>query len=118
MVNHRREAVILEHAEAWGFEGKEKLGSSRGYIWSRSLPLLKNTLFLGFGPDTFPVYFPQHDYFAKMIFLGNPYNIVDKPHNVYLQTAINTGLISLIALLAMFGIYLLDCARLYYKRSR
>lgn len=114
-INHRWEAVALEHAEAWGFAGRERLGSGRGYIWSRSLPLLKNTLFLGYGPDTFPFYFPQNDFFAKMIFLGNPYDLVDKPHNLYLQTALNTGLLSLAAMLVMFGLYLFASVRLYYQ---
>lgn len=32
---------------------ERKNGSMRGYIWSRSLPLLKNTKVVGYGPDTF-----------------------------------------------------------------
>lgn len=90
-----------------GFEGFEYLGSSRGYIWSRSLPLLlnvKNFVF-GAGPDCFVLEFPQTDLMGKCEFLGNPYVIVDKPHNMYLQIGINTGVFSLVAFLAMAVIY-------------
>ena len=51
----------LVEAESIGFEGYERLGSSRAYIWSRTLPLLKDTIFIGHGPDTYAMYFPQDD---------------------------------------------------------
>ena len=72
------------NAEHIGFEGKEELGSSRGYIWSRTLPLLGNCLFTGFGPDTFTYNFPQNDVLAKYYsyeqFNEGFYVTVDKPH--------------------------------------
>ena len=49
------------NAEAIGFEGKEKLSSSRGYIWSRTIPLLDECLITGYEPDTFVFIFPQND---------------------------------------------------------
>ncbi len=49
----------IEDVDAIGFVGNEQFASGRGYIWSRSLPLLKDTILLGHGPDTFPMYFPQ-----------------------------------------------------------
>lgn len=59
------ERDILEDPERLGFYGKERLGSARGYIWSRSLPLLKDTLITGYGADNYALYF------RKMIGLGN-----------------------------------------------
>ncbi len=90
-----------------GFEGLEYLGSSRGYIWSRTLPLLLNvkTFLLGAGADCFVLEFPQTDLVGKCEFLGNPYTIVDKPHNMYLQIAVNTGVFSLIAFIGAMVIY-------------
>ena len=41
--------------------------------------------------------------------------LVDKPHNMYLQTAVNTGVISLLALLAIWGIYIFDSLKIYLK---
>ncbi|WP_027631133.1 O-antigen ligase family protein [Ruminiclostridium cellobioparum] len=102
-------------AESFGFQGKEKWGSSRGYIWSRSIPMIKNTLFLGNGPDTYAIYFPQNDYVAKMNFLSNMFTIVDKPHNMYLQIAINTGVLSLLAFLVFVGWYVIYSFKLYIK---
>ncbi len=103
------------NAESFGFQGKEKWGSSRGYIWSRSIPMLKDTLFLGNGPDTYAIYFPQNDYVAKMNFLANMFTIVDKPHNMYLQIAINTGVLSLLAFLIFVGWYVINSFKLYIK---
>ncbi|HEY5586309.1 MAG TPA: O-antigen ligase family protein [Ruminiclostridium sp.] len=102
-------------ADSIGFEGKERLGSSRGYIWSRSLPLLKDTILLGHGPDTFAIYFPQNDYISKLKYFDNMFILVDKPHNLYLQIAINTGVLSLIAFLLLNGIYLISSLKLYLK---
>ncbi|GAB6100351.1 O-antigen ligase family protein [Halanaerocella petrolearia] len=94
--------------EKWGFVGIERLGSGRGYIWSRSLPMLKDTSFIGFGPDTYALYFPQFDSVGKLITFGTTKIIVDKPHNMYLQVGINTGLTSLLALLILFGTYFIS----------
>jgi O-antigen ligase len=105
----------LVEAESIGFEGYERLGSSRGYIWSRTLPLLKETILIGHGPDTYAMYFPQDDVIGKLKFFSTPKIIVDKPHNLYLQIAINTGFLSLLALLWLWGKYLLSSLNLYYR---
>ncbi len=108
------------NADHIGFEGKEKLGSSRGYIWSRTLPLLKNCLLTGYGADTFTYVFPQNDVLAKYYsyadFGEGFYVTVDKPHNMYLQIFYGNGLIALIAFLAICVFYLVDCFRLYALR--
>jgi hypothetical protein len=105
----------LVEAESIGFEGYERLGSSRGYIWSRTLPLLKETILIGHGPDTYAMYFPQDDVIGKLKFFSTPRIIVDKPHNMYLQTAINTGILSLFALFWLWGNYLYSSLILYFK---
>lgn len=99
------------------FDGRETLATNRGYIWSRTIPMLKDTLIIGYGPDNFPMVFPQEDYVGRFN-VGNEgmLNIViDKPHNMYLQTAVNTGVISLLALLAIWGIYIFDSLKIYLK---
>jgi hypothetical protein len=47
-LDYKGNEIPLKRPPAWGFAGRERIGSSRGYIWSRSLPLLKNTVWLGF----------------------------------------------------------------------
>lgn len=105
--------IDIEYPETIGFNGKEKLGSSRGYIWSRSLPLIKENLLIGSGPDTFIFEFPQNDLIGKYYSYNTPTIIVDKPHNLYLQIALNQGLIALIAFLAIMVIYIVDSLKLY-----
>ncbi|WP_252229337.1 O-antigen ligase family protein [Clostridium sp. ZBS15] len=105
--------IDVEYPDTFGFKGKEKLGSARGYIWSRSIPLVKETLLLGTGPDTFAYVFPQNDLMGKYYAYNTPNMIVDKPHNLYLQIAINNGLIALIAFLGIMIIYVVDSIKLY-----
>lgn len=94
-----------------GFEGKELFANSRGYIWSRTLPMIKHSIIIGKGPDTFALEFPQNDFVGKTKFFGDPYIIVDKPHNLFLQTAVNTGLISLISLTVLFVLYIIQSVK-------
>lgn len=96
-----------------GFKGKERLGSSRGYIWARSIPMLKDSLLLGNGPDTFAIYFPQHDYLGKWAAYDTPRIIVDKAHNLYLGMWINNGLVALIGFLILIITYLAWSFKLY-----
>jgi Lipid A core - O-antigen ligase and related enzymes len=98
------------------FTGYERMASGRGYIWSRTIPLLKNYIILGCGADNFVTIFPQQDYvnMAKYGFAGS---IMTKPHSMYLQIAAQTGLLSLIAFLAFYLIYFVTSIRLYIKSS-
>lgn len=108
--------IMIEKPETFGFIGKETIGTSRGYIWSRTLPLLKNAFLKGFGPDNYSLAFPQYDYIGKLRAFRNGTNvIVDKPHNMYLQIATNTGVLSLIAFLALAGIYVIQSFITYVK---
>ncbi|MFW6025246.1 MAG: O-antigen ligase family protein [Candidatus Woesearchaeota archaeon] len=115
MIGMRGNVYPIKDVESWGFEGKESLASGRGYIWSRSLPLLKDTIIKGYGPDTYAIYFSQDDVIGKFKAFRNTAKIVDKPHNMYLQIAINTGLISLVAVLALFTIYFFRNIIIYLK---
>ncbi len=112
-LNNSLYPIDLVDAPYIGFEGKEKIGSMRGYIWSRSLPLLKNTKVVGYGPDTFLMTFPQGDILAKWYAYDTTNMIVDKAHNWYLQVGLNQGMIALIALLAMMLLYIIDSMSLY-----
>lgn len=91
------------YAKHIGFEGKGNIGSGRGYIWSRSIPLVLDHLIIGSGQDTFITEFPQYDIYGRQA-EGMPqyyWNILtDKPHNTYLQIGIHSGLLSLIIVLA------------------
>lgn len=98
-------------------DGLERLMSSRGYIWSRSIPMLDNYLLNGAGADNYPIAFPQDDFVAKLKAFPNTNTVVDKPHNMYLQIAINTGVISLLALLVVWGIYIFTSLKIFSKNT-
>jgi O-antigen ligase len=98
-----------------GWSDNPSFGSGRGYIWSRTLPMLRDTLLLGYGADTYCIYFPHDDYVGKHNAGWNINMIVDKPHNLYLGAAVGTGLISVLALLALFLFYLVQSFRIYLR---
>lgn len=115
--------VDIVFPETFGFKGKERLGSMRGYIWGRAIPMLKNNLILGSGPDTFVFRFPQNDLIGLYYAYGTPNTVVDKPHNLYLQIALNNGVIALLSFLAIMIIYIVDSIKLYafkkyYEKSQ
>lgn len=99
------------------FNGKEKLGSSRGYIWGRTIPLLKNHIILGSGPDTFIYQFPQNDLIGKYYAYDTTNMVVDKPHDLYLQIASNEGVVALLAFLVIMIIYIVDSFKLYALKN-
>lgn len=117
MITSDGSRIDLIQAPHIGFEGKERLGSNRGYIWSRSLPLLKDTIIKGVGPDNYWLAFPQWDYWAKTYFSSGygSWDITDKPHNMYLQWGINNGVVALLSLLVVFGIYLFRSGRELFR---
>jgi len=112
-MDYRGNQVDIVDVEKFGFEGKETFASSRGYIWSRTIPLLKDTILWGHGPDTYAFVFPQNDFLGKVKGLSTPYMIVDKPHNMFLQISVNTGLLSLFAFLVFIIWYAIVSIKLY-----
>ncbi|GHT64753.1 polymerase [Spirochaetia bacterium] len=112
---HERLGALVPLAKIphMGWGKNQRFGSYRGYIWSRSLPLLKDTIVIGHGADTFPIYFPQNDYVGKGLIGWDSYALVDKPHDFYLGVFINTGGLSLVCLLAIYLIYIVQSFILY-----
>lgn len=99
-------------ADSFGFENRHSMFSHRGYLWSRCLPLLTDHIFLGAGPDNFVLEYPQNDY-LMMRKNGFYYRFLTKPHSMYLQTGIQTGVLSLLCLLVFYGWYAIWSLRLY-----
>lgn len=110
--------VSLSKVSNIGFKGHLSAGSGRAYIWSRTIPLLKNYLLIGSGADTFFMIFPHDDYAGK--YSSNTLlNIVfDKPHSMYFQMIQGTGGISFIAFLIMIGIYIYQVIRSNRKEKQ
>ena len=63
---------------------------------------MTHTVIIGRGAGNFAMYFPQNDYVGLLNTHGTHTTVIDKPHNAYLQTAVNTGIVGLCAVLAVF----------------
>lgn len=94
-------------------DGHESLLNGRGYIWSRTIPLLTDCIFLGKGQDTFAIYFPNNDYLGRLNY-GYENVLITKPHSIYLQIAVQTGVLSVIAYIGMFVIF---CILFFRKKG-
>ncbi len=90
---------------------KDDFASHRGYIWSAAIPLIKSHIFIGCGPDNFIYEFPNNDYLSL---LNNGYNgsVVTRPHNMYLQIAVQTGLLSLAAIIILYAVYFIGSIKI------
>lgn len=98
------------------FDGREEFISGRGYIWGRSVPILKHTILLGKGADTYIYYFPQNDYIGRYNLNWGLNVTLDKPHCIYLAMGVNSGVVALIAFLIFLLMYFIQSMKLYYRR--
>lgn len=117
ILNHNGQPTGIVNAEAFGFKGRERFASGRGYIWSRTIPMLKKAILVGYGPDTFVAHFPHFDCVERMKHWGTMQIIMEKPHNMFLQIGVNSGVISLFVVILFFLGYVLNCFQLYWNCS-
>lgn len=91
--------------------------SARGFLWAVALPMLPNYLIYGVGPDGFATAFPQNDILDKLNVYGSAFMVINKPHNWFLQIAIETSLLSLILIL-LFTFIILFKSITHYIQNR
>ena len=92
--------------------GLEPAASGRGYIWSRTLPLIRGMrIVTGYGADNFYLAYPQNDYLGKAQYSSSPYTIIEKPHNTYLLYGVENGVPAMIAFAAMIFALICYCIR-------
>ena len=113
-INNYNRLERLQEVDRYGFYGHEMFATARGLIWSTTLPLLKDHILLGSGANTFVFEYPQSNYKDMYYFVGTN-QIVTRPHNMYLQTAVESGVVALLALLVFYGWYLVQSLRLCWK---
>lgn len=101
---NRYEPIV---AKSIGFKQRETALSNRGYIWSRTVPLIMAKSVFGYGSDNFLASFPQNDIPAKTYIYWSSSMITDKPHNIYLLYSINNGLVGLFSILTLWLGYIL-----------
>ena len=94
----------------------DSFASNRGYIWRKSLEMMKKTILLGDGFDTFVYNFPHWD-------PGRDHEIyrigilVDKPHNTYIQVALGAGVLGLIVYLYILALHLKKYLQVFRRRG-
>ena len=81
--------------------------TGRYLIWGTTISFLDECIILGKGSGHFITVYPQYDYVSLLEVYGTPGMVVNKPHNWYLGVAVDSGLISLAALLALLGAFLI-----------
>ncbi|MBN2557654.1 MAG: O-antigen ligase family protein [Clostridia bacterium] len=96
---------VMENQMPVRFRGLETIASRRGYLWIVSAARFDEVIFAGAGPDNFLYWFEQNDIIGKLNMLHRAQILADKPHNWFIQIAVQTGLLSLAAFLALTGIY-------------
>ena len=60
--------------------------------------------------------FPQNDYAGKLVYAENPARIMERAHNDYLMKWVQTGLLSVAALI-VFYIFILKKGGIFFKRE-
>ncbi|MDD6207629.1 MAG: O-antigen ligase family protein [Clostridiales bacterium] len=100
-------AVFTEHGS---------LFTDRGFLWSKTIPLLKDYLVIGSGADTFTLIFPNNDYLAKA---NNNYSnmLVTKPHSIYLQIWVQSGLLALLGFLVFQCWYIFSSLKMWFRND-
>ncbi len=104
-------------AEYTGFDKYPNALTNRGYIWSRSIPILKDKFLTGIGSDVYFKVFPNNDNLVQS-FMGVSEVTVDKPHSIYLNMAINNGILYLLGFLGVVCLTIYESfANLFKKES-
>ena len=92
--------------------GLESAASGRGYIWSRTLPLMTGlSLITGYGSDNFYLAFPQNDFVGKAQYCESPLTIIEKPHNTFLLYGVENGILAMLAIIVLFAVLIHRSAR-------
>lgn len=98
-------------ADFYGF------ATGRGYIWLNTLPILKKCIIIGKGPGNFPFLFTQNEITGLANTNGSYRIIVDKPHSWYLQIAVTCGIPAMLAILFLFGYFVIFGMKLFVKTT-
>ncbi|WP_226038473.1 O-antigen ligase family protein [Aquibacillus saliphilus] len=95
-------------------------GAGRIFIWTESLPLLREHFWIGSGPDTFAEAFHSNIDDSKLIaHFGTAGKTVDKAHNEYLHIGVTLGVPALlIYLLFLFRVLYLAFKSIKYMTNK
>ena len=107
----------LHKVESFGFKNYQNIANRRGFIWSRTIPLMKDYWFKGVGPNAFIIAFPNDDFVGSKR-VDDTTTLVDKPHNAFLQIYIQTGGISALAYGGLWILYMIGGIRIFWRKKQ
>jgi O-antigen ligase len=84
---------------------RENASAARLVLWKGTLKIIKDYPFLGTGLETFGIIYPKYQDPSYLKFEGRLV-MAGKPHNIFLQTAINSGLAGIFVYLWIIVIFL------------
>lgn len=116
-INDKGQIDDIVSVDCLDLHGLEYLASGRGYIWSRTIPLLKKYILFGSGPDTFTEAYPQNDYIGKFLYADRTDRIVEKAHNNWLNEWVQIGAIATLSHLIFLVLYFNRCRALFSHNS-
>lgn len=93
---------LLEEIPQPKMKGLEKiypLFTGRGYIWASSVPMLIDSLIIGQGIGAFPFCYPQSEAAGMLNVHGSADYCIEQAHSWYVQTAVSSGVLSLLYML-------------------
>lgn len=91
--------------------------SGRGELWNYIFPRLKHCIVLGTGANTFIMEYPQDNYIVKN-YRGSQSLFDVKAHCMYLQNALENGVLALLCFLVFYIWYFVKSFLLYRKVSK
>jgi O-antigen ligase len=94
----------------------DSIASGRGYIWRKSLEtMLRKNLIIGSGLDTLLYNFPFWE--SDRLTTHRVGQLIDKPHNTYLQIGLGVGVIGLLVYLYLLAVHFINYVRVYKRRG-
>lgn len=79
----------------------DSMFTGRGYIWSRTIPKLKEVLLIGKGTGKFIYNYEQYDYVGLVKTHGTHKVIINRPHNIILQYCMDIGIPATLSLICI-----------------
>ena len=73
--------------------------TGRGYIWASSVPVVLDSLLVGKGIGAFPFCYPQSEVSGMLNVHGSADYCIEQAHSWYLQTAVSSGVLSLLCMI-------------------
>jgi len=90
---------------------KDKAESTRIRLWQTSINIIKNKPIWGIGLGNFGNLFNQYK-------VAGTYDNYSHPHNDFLNVAVNSGLLGLLAYLSIWGVFLYSTIKAMVKNKR